>query len=75
MKLNGKAISHSPFTPSLTHLDAVVSPDGARLAVLGVGLPEHHTPGLDYALALPAHRYHRAGVHVSEKFRLKATLL
>ena len=70
MKLKEKAISHSPITPSLTHLDAVVSPDGARLAVPGVGLPEHHPPGLDYALALPAHRDHGAGVHVSEKSRL-----
>merc|ERR1719392_521516 len=37
------------------NLYAVVSPDGARLAVLRVGLPKHDSPSLDHALSLPAH--------------------
>ena len=47
-----------------TDLDAVVPPDGARLAVPGVGLAEHHAAGLDHALALPAHGHHGPAVHV-----------
>ena len=52
---------------SPTDLNAVVSPDGARLAVLGVGLPEHHPAGLDDAVSFPAHGHHRATVHVGDQ--------
>ena len=48
-------------------LDAEVSPDGARLRVLGVGLSEHDPAGGHHVEALPDHGQDGAGRHVLDQ--------
>ena len=61
----------------LPHLDAVVSPDGARLGVGRVGLAQHHSAGLHSVQTLP----HLSGgqavniLHTSVRARLKIVLM
>ena len=52
---------------SKAHLDAEVSPDGAGLGVLGVGLSQHDAAGLDHVEALPDHGQDGAGGHVLDQ--------
>ena len=56
---------------STIYLDTEVSADGARLAVLGVGLAQHDTAGLDGAKSLPHHGDNGGGVHVLHQSRVE----
>ena len=51
----------------ITHLDAEVSPDGAGLGVLGVGLSEHDPAGGHHVEALPDHGQDGARRHVLDQ--------
>ena len=53
------------------YLDTEVSANGARLAVLGVGLAQHDTAGLDGAKSLPHHGDNGGGVHVLHQSRVE----
>ena len=65
-KIISEQVSLSNFQ-SKAHLDAEVSPDGAGLGVLGVGLSQHDAAGLDHVQSLPDHGQDGARCHVLDE--------